>query len=46
MGRQLHIMMTPERIAAAMLLDLNFGKFGAKTTEVSQPLDLGPFLRY
>ena len=37
--------MTPSRIIAAMLLGLYFAKFGAKITESTQPLDMGPFLK-
>ena len=38
-------MITPERIAAAMLLGLYFAKIGAKITENSKPLDMGQMFK-
>ena len=38
-------MMSPSRIAEALLIGLCFGKIGAKITEDTQPMDLGPFFK-
>ena len=38
-------MTSPERIQNSMENGLLFAKFGAKTTENTQPLDLGPFFK-
>ena len=38
-------MMSPGRIAEALQIGLCFGKIGAKITEDTQPMDLGPFFK-
>ena len=38
-------MTTPEKIEEMVRKGIGFSKFGAKITENSQPLDLGPFFR-
>ena len=39
-------MTSPERIATSIKRGIFFAKIGVKITETSQPLDLGPFLKY
>ena len=38
-------MSAPERIKRCLQQGVSFGKFGAKITEGTQPLDLGPFFK-
>ena len=39
-------MTSPERVSESVMRGIFFAKIGAKITETSQPLDLGPFFKF